>query len=251
MDSHHGHISTLCICIYTPVDSTLVRSSKPDLASTSSSTASLRAGLLFSVDIVVDGQLPCWASFWSADSFRWSLAGDSFRGLSPETLFMVSRRRLFSWSLAGDSFLYSLMDSFGWSAASSYLASTRHRRPASMLVFIFVDVLDGQRILLGFPLVGGQRLSSFVKHLLHMVPSLARRSSRGTQKYNNTLALAWPCCACPRATKTYGMPYGRILPRDALAFASRRSFFPHDARFCLSLLPCEAHLSLSSNPIAR
>jgi hypothetical protein len=59
-----------------------------------------------------------------------------------------------------------------------------------MLVFIFVDVLDGQRILLGFPLVGGQRLSSFVKHLLHMVPSLARRSSRGTQKYNNTLALA-------------------------------------------------------------
>jgi len=45
--------------------------------------------------------------------FSWSLAGDSFGGLSPETLLVVSRRRLFLWSLAGDSFLYSLMDSFG------------------------------------------------------------------------------------------------------------------------------------------
>ena len=36
--------------------------------------------------------------------FSWYLAGYSFHGLLPETLFMVSRRRLFSWSLAGDSF---------------------------------------------------------------------------------------------------------------------------------------------------
>ena len=41
----------------------------------------------------------------------------------------------------------------------SYLALTRHQWPASVLVFIFfVDGVDGQSILLGFPFVGGQRI---------------------------------------------------------------------------------------------
>jgi hypothetical protein len=90
MDSHHGHIST-------PVGLTLVRSSRPDLYSSDSplvdlivagqrllgidsskshrrpasdaglmfsvevtSTASLHAGLMFSVNIAVNGQPPCW-----------------------------------------------------------------------------------------------------------------------------------------------------------------------------------------------
>ena len=86
----------------------------------------------------------------------------------------------------------------------SYLASTRHRQPASLLVFIFVDVLDGQRILLGFPLVSGQ-------HIL-----LGFASVDGQRSLLDLYCLATLAFASRRS----------LLP---LAFASRRSFFPRDA----------------------
>ena len=116
--------------------------------------ASICAGLLLVPASLLD--------FYCCQHPRWTFVGsinivvDSQRLLLdlPRThaipwayrLLLILVCRLFSWSLAGDSFLYSLVDSFGWSADSFCGPS-----PETLFFIVSWNLLGGPQTLFVVP----------------------------------------------------------------------------------------------------